>query len=55
MEEITRFMKCGKIYKYGNKSAVSFTLVDFTDITNNLLPYLEKYPILGVKYYDYLD
>ena len=55
MEEIVRFLKCGKIYNYGSKSAVSLSIVDFTHITNNLLPYLEKYPIMGVKYYDYLD
>lgn len=55
MEKIVSFMKCGKVYRYGGKSAVSFTIVDFTDITNNLLPYLEKHFIIGVKYYDYLD
>ena len=55
MKKIVNFMECGKVYKYGGKSAVSFTLVDFTDITNNLIPFLEKHTIIGIKYYDYLD
>jgi len=55
MEKIVSFMKCGKVYKYGGKSAVSFTIVDFTDITNNFIPFIEKHFIIGIKYYDYLD
>ncbi|PIM97131.1 NADH:ubiquinone reductase (H(+)-translocating) [Handroanthus impetiginosus] len=55
MEKIVSYIKSGKIYKYGGKSAVSFTIVDFTDITNNLLPFMEKHYIIGIKHYDYLD
>ena len=54
MEKIVSFMKCGKVYKYGGKSAVSFTIVDLTDITNNFIPFIEKHFIIGIKYYDYL-
>ena len=32
MEKIVGFMKCGKVYKYGGKYAVSFTIVDLTYI-----------------------
>lgn len=55
MEKIVIYLQCGKVYKYGSKSAVSFTLVDFTDITDKLIPYLDNHTILGVKFYDYLD
>lgn len=40
MEKIVKFMKCGKIYKYGGKSAVCFSIVDFNDITHNLIPFI---------------
>ena len=55
MENIVKFLKCGKVYKYGGKSAVSLTVVDFNNITNNIIPLFEKHPIIGNKYYDYLD
>ena len=43
------------IYKYGGKSAVSLTIFDFTDITNIIVPFFKKNPIIGIKLYDYLD
>lgn len=55
MEKTVSFMKCGKVYKYGGKSAVSFTIVDLTYITNNFIPFIEKHFIIGIKYYDSLD
>ena len=56
MEKIVEFFGSGKIYKYGGgKSAISLTIVDFTDITNIILPFFNKYPIIGIKLYDYLD
>lgn len=55
VEQIVKYFGSGKIYKYGGKSAVSFTIVDFSDITNIIIPFFNKYPIIGVKLYDYLD
>ena len=55
MEKIVEYFGSGKIYKYGGKSAVSFTIVDFTDITNIIIPFFDKNPIIGIKLYDYLD
>ena len=55
MEKFVEYFGSGKIYKYGGKSAVSFTIVDFTDITNIIIPFFEKNPIFGIKLYDYLD
>lgn len=55
MEKIVEYFGSGKIYKYGGKSAVSLTIVDFTDITNIIVPFLNKNPIIGIKLYDYLD
>jgi hypothetical protein len=55
MEKIVEYFGSGKIYKYGGKSAISLTIVDFPDITNIIIPFLNKNPIIGIKLYDYLD
>ena len=55
MEKIVEYFGSGKIYKYGGKSAVSLTIVDFTDITKTIVPFFNKNPIIGIKLYDYLD
>lgn len=55
MEKIVEYFRPGKIYNYGGKSAVSLTIVDFTDITNIIVPFFNKNPIIGIKLYDYLD
>ena len=55
MEKIVEYFGSGKIYKYGGKSAVSLTIVDFTDITNIIVPFFNKNPLIGIKLYDYLD
>ena len=55
MEKIVEYFGSGKIYKYSGKHAVSFEIVDFTDITNKVLPFFNKNPIIGIKLYDYLD
>ena len=54
MEKIVSFLNCGKIYKYGGKSAVAITIVDFKAITN-IIPFLKIYGVIGIKCYDYLD
>jgi len=55
MEKIVEYLGSGKIYKYNGKSAISLTIVDMTDITNIILPFFNKNPIIGIKFYDYLD
>lgn len=55
MEKLMEYFGSGMVYKYGGKSAVSFTIVDFTDITYIIVPFFNKNPIIGIKLYDYLD
>jgi hypothetical protein len=55
MEKIVEYFACGKIYKYGGKSAVTLSIVDFSNITNIIVPFFNKNPIIGVKLYDYMD
>jgi len=55
MQKIIEHFGSGKIYKYSGKSAVSLSIVDFTDITNIIVPFFNKNLIIGIKLYDYLD
>jgi hypothetical protein len=55
MENIVKYFGSGKVYKYNGKAAVSLTIVKFSDITEIIIPFLNKNPLVGVKLYDYLD
>lgn len=55
MEKILEYFGSGKIYEYNGKSAVSLTVVDMKVITNIIVPFFNKNPIVGIKFYDYLD
>lgn len=39
MENLVKYFGCGKIYKYNGKFAVNLTIVDFSDITNIIVPF----------------
>uniref|UniRef100_UPI0023D80921 hypothetical protein n=1 Tax=Gonatophragmium mori TaxID=2966219 RepID=UPI0023D80921 len=55
MEIIVQKLGCGSVYKYPKQPAVSVVIVNFSDITNILIPFFNEYSILGIKFYDYLD
>ena len=55
MQKIVDYFGSGKIYKYSGKHAISLSIVDFTDITNIIVPFFNKNYIIGIKLYDYLD
>jgi len=55
MEKIIAELGTGTIYKYPNESAVCITISKFSDITNIIIPFFDKNPLIGVKQYDYLD
>lgn len=38
-----------------NESTVTIVVGKFLDITNEIIPFFDKHPIIGVKYLDYLD
>ena len=55
MEYLIKYLGSGKIYKYPGKSAVVLTILNFSDITNIIIPFFEQNPLLGIKLFDYLD
>lgn len=56
LENIRNFFGTGNVYKYKGKSAVILTIVNFSDITNRIIPFFKENPLLpGIKINDYLD
>jgi len=53
MKSIVEYLECGNVYNSENK--VEFKITKFEDLAEKLIPFLNKYPIQGVKLLDYLD
>jgi hypothetical protein len=49
------FLGCGNIYTYQNNPAIDYKVSKIQDITEILIPILDKYTILGKKNLDYQD
>jgi hypothetical protein len=52
MQRISDYLNCGNIYIY--REAVDFKVVKLQDL-NTIISLFNKYPIVGIKYLDYLD
>lgn len=57
MELIINYLGAGRIERDNriNNSTVSIVVGNFSEITEKIIPFLDQYPILGVKNLDYLD
>lgn len=55
MKVLQNYFNSGNLYKYSEKSAVVLEIFKFSDIYSTLLPFFNKYPVLGVKELDFLD
>jgi hypothetical protein len=55
MFKIKDFFKCGFIKYNKNQPLVTYNATKLSDIQNIIVPYLEKNPLQGTKYNDYLD
>jgi hypothetical protein len=53
MEYLEQYLNCGTYYPSDNIG--EFVVSNFLEIKTKLLPFFDNYPILGVKYLDYLD
>lgn len=53
MEKLVSYLGCGYISCRGD--IIDFQVVKFIDITDKIIPFFEKYPIIGVKLDNYLD
>jgi hypothetical protein len=55
MELISKYLNSGNIYKLDNGPKVSLAIVKYSDITNLIIPFFKKYPVLGIKQNDFSD
>jgi len=57
MELILKWLDAGRIDwdKRKDNNTVNIVIGDFSDIINKIVPFFDKYPVLGVKHLDYLD
>lgn len=53
MERIVSYLGCGFISERGD--ILDFQVTKFSDITDKIIPFFEKYPIRGVKLDNYND
>ncbi len=53
MTSLIEYFDCGNVYS--TKDAIYFRVGKFSDIVEKIIPFFEKYPILGVKYQDFKD
>lgn len=53
LRSLVDYLGCGKIYL--ENSAVEFRVSKFSDLTEKIIPFFQKYCIQGVKYLDYTD
>jgi hypothetical protein len=55
LKSLINYLGCGQCYPRSNQEAIDFYVTRYSDITNNIIPFFEKYRIEGVKYLDYED
>lgn len=55
MENLVKYLVCGYYYPSSNKEIGQFKVTRFSDIENKIIPFFNKYPILGNKALDYAD
>lgn len=55
LKHIVEYLGCGYYFKRPNKLAGDYIVVKFSDIVTKIIPFLDKYPLVGAKRQDYLD
>lgn len=55
MESLIKFWDCGNCEQPLNYNHVDFRIQKFSDITDKIIPFFNKYPIYGIKALDYVD
>lgn len=55
MENFIHYLGCGRIETPNKGIAVIFVVSKFKDIMDKVIPFFQKYPILGVKALDFAD
>lgn len=52
MKNLILYFNCGSIYE--TKDAVWFQITKISDINDKIIPFFDKYLIIGIKYNDFI-
>ena len=55
LKDIVTYLNYGRYYKTPTRDEGQYLVTVFSDINDKLIPFLNEYPLLGVKKEDYLD
>ena len=55
LKSLVNLLGCGEYYLRSNKDLGCILVQSFSDITDKIIPFFQKYPILGVKALDFAD
>jgi len=55
LKDIVTYLNYGRYYKSPTRDEGQYLVTVFSDINDKLIPFLNEYPLLGVKKEDYLD
>lgn len=55
IRSLVEYFDCGNIYFRENKEVVDYCVEKYSDLTEKIIPFFNKYPILGVKNQDFKD
>jgi hypothetical protein len=55
LESIVDFFGCGSLSKYKNRAVCEYIVTKLDHIVEVIIPFIEKYPVVGSKYFSYLD
>ena len=54
LNNFINFFGCGYVVKYDKRSICEFIVTKIDHIVEHIIPYFEKYPIVGSKHFNYL-
>jgi hypothetical protein len=55
IKSFTKYLDCGNYIEYSKHNFVRFVVTRYSDITEKIIPFFDKYKIVGVKSQDYED
>lgn len=55
MKNIVEYLECGKYREIVQNNDGKFEIENLKDIIKIIIPFLDKYPLIGIKHKDYMD
>jgi hypothetical protein len=55
MELLIKYLGAGNLEKDSRKPLVTLVIGNFSDLTQKIIPFFNKYPIIGIKHLDFQD